>query len=216
MRTAAIIPAHNESTTIENVVSLVQRYVGTVIVVDDCSCDDTGSLARGAGAEVVRNEQQRGYDGTLQRGFEHAQSLGHEIVITLDADGQHPADAIPNFLAPLQSGETDIVIGIRSEGRRLAETAFSLYTRFRYHVPDILCGMKGYKMELFRKHGRFDASKSVGTELTLWALRQGYRHILIPVPISSRVDRPRFGNLLRSNLCIARAMLGQIHTDLLR
>lgn len=216
VRAGIVIPAWNEAATIAEVVRGVASY-GTPIVVNDCSTDDTARLAREAGAELVDHTVNRGYDGALQSGFERAAELGLDIVVTFDADGQHEADTLAAFMAPLRNDQVDLVLGLRPQPARVSERLFSLYTRWRYGVGDILCGLKGYRMALFHRHGRFDGTRSIGTELALFGLREGVRFTTAPVPIHPRVaGSARFGSLLRANGRILRAMLGAIRTDLTR
>lgn len=215
MKVAIVIPAHDEGKTIAAVVRSVLPH-GRPIVVDDCSTDATGSLAAAAGADVVRHPANRGYDAALQSGFERAAALGADVAITFDADGQHDAAVLHQFVAPLCGGEVDLVLGVREQFPRFAEAAFGRYTRVRYGVPDILCGLKGYRMELYRRHGRFDGSRSIGTELALASLATGARVKLATVPIHPRADQPRFGSRVRANLRVFRAMLVAMRTDLSR
>jgi glycosyltransferase involved in cell wall biosynthesis len=203
-----VIPAHNEAGTIARVVRAALEHAPpetVVIVVDDGSRDTTGELAREAGAEVVRNEPNRGYDGALERGFERAAELGCENIVTMDADGQHPAPLLPRFFAAL--GEHELVVGVRPEPARLAERVFGWYARWRFGVADILCGMKGYRMALYREKGSFDTTRSVGTELSLWAMQRGRSFTTLPVPIAAREDAPRFGGSLQANWLLLKALI---------
>jgi len=95
-RVIAVIPAFNEARTIAAVVAGVRARVADVIVVDDHSMDATGEEAKRAGAIVLRNAANLGYDGSLNAGFAEAARRGAGIILTFDADGEHdPADAPP-------------------------------------------------------------------------------------------------------------------------
>lgn len=212
MRTAIVIPALNEANTIASVIKPSSMY-GSPIVVDDGSNDGTGEVAILAGAEVVRHRDRAGYDAALQSGFERAWKLGYDIVVTMDADGQHEPSLLPIILSPLISGEVDLVIGTRRKAARFSEALFGFYTQKRYSVPDILCGLKGYKIDLFKDHGRFDASRSIGTELALAALARGVKFRLVDVPIRSREGRARLGSRLRTEFMILRALTWALITD---
>ena len=205
MKAAIVIPAHNEAATIGGVVEAVSAF-GTAIVVDDGSGDGTGDIARAAGAEVVRHEQNRGYDGALQSGFECADALGADVVVTFDADGQHDAAVLGRVLAPFARDEVMMVLGTRPRPARISERLFGLYGRLRYGVPDMLCGLKAYRRVLFLRHGRIDASRSIGTDLALAGLRGGVAFVTVPVPVQARLDAPRFGSTLTANWRILRAL----------
>lgn len=216
MNIAIVIPAYNEAATIARICRDVSSY-GTVIVIDDCSADDTAVLAEQAGANVVRHASNAGYDGALQSGFAHAASLAMDAVVTFDADGQHSTETLGKICDYLRSGGIDLVLGIRPQPARFSEHLFSLYTRWRFAVPDILCGLKGYRMALYHENGRFDGTRSIGTELALYALRNGANYKLIPVHIHPREEgKARFGSILRANRQILRAMFKAMLADLKR
>jgi len=200
-----LIPALNEARTITNVVSLCGNY-GRSIVIDDGSDDGTGEIAEQAGAEVVRHSINRGYDAALESGFQRAAALGCKYVITIDADGQHDPIILESFCRLLDLG-ADIVIGIRNVRPRIAESCFALLTKMLYGLKDPLCGLKGYRMSMYAKLGHFNSYDSIGTELALFAVRNGFRMEQVPLIVRDRVDAPRFGRRLHANYKILRAML---------
>lgn len=214
MRTVIVLPAHNEAASIARVVQQVLPY-GQPIVVDDGSTDATAALAGEAGATVVRLARNQGYERALEAGFARAETLAADAVVTFDADGQFEAGLLAGMLAPIAAGRADLVLGLRPRTARFSEWLFGRYTKLRYGVDDILCGVKAYRMELYRRHGRFDGGRSVGTELALAALRRGARFATVPVPVKPREEGPsRFGRGLRSNLRILTAMRLAICADL--
>lgn len=204
-RVAIVIPALNESATIAGVVEVALRY-GVPIVVDDGSTDDTGNLAHLAGGVVVSHERNRGYDAALSSGFEKASEIGSDLIITLDADGQHDPSLIQKFIDRINAG-ADVVLGVRSARQRLAEHVFAWYTRIRYGINDPLCGMKAYRMNIYRALGHFDSYKSIGTELMLFAAKNNYRLDEVPFEVRERLGTSRFGRILSGNYMIFQAML---------
>jgi glycosyltransferase involved in cell wall biosynthesis len=108
---AIVIPAFNEEKTISWVVEEAKRY-GRVIVVDDCSSDDTAMLAKKAGALVIRHSHNQGLGSSLRSGFRQALKMNADIIITIDADGQHSPRDIPRFITTLNDGY-DFVLGRR-------------------------------------------------------------------------------------------------------
>lgn len=207
-RVGIIIPALNESATIVGIVEAVGVY-GVPIVVDDGSTDDTAELAKQAGAIVVPHENNRGYDSALNTGFKKAVELGSQIMITVDADGQHDPLLVQKFIDAIDSG-ADVVVGIRSRRQRFAEHLFAWYTRVRFGIKDPLCGMKAYRTVVYDALGYFDSYESIGTELMIFAAMKGYRFGQISFDVRERKGQSRFGQMLLGNYKIIRAMMFSI------
>ena len=142
-RTLVIIPAHNEAGNIGHVladVSAARLRLATVsppvprradgvamdvLVVDDCSTDETASVAAQAGAHVLRLPNNLGYGGAVQAGFRYAVHYGYDFGVMMDADGQHDASCIGDLLRPVQSGQADVALGSRFLGRMEYKTTFA-------------------------------------------------------------------------------------------
>jgi glycosyltransferase involved in cell wall biosynthesis len=199
-----VIPALNEVLSIAAVIAAARRF-GTVIVVDDGSTDGTAAIAAAAGADIVRHEVNHGYDAALNSGFVRAAQLGCETVVTLDADGQHNPLLLEQFVVALDQGAS-VVVGVRDRFQRLAERIFSWVARARWKIVDPLCGMKGYRMEIYRELGHFDSYESIGTELAIFAVNHGYRVVQIPMRTRERVGSPRFGHRILGNWRILRSL----------
>lgn len=115
----AVVPAYNESATIAGVVGSLREHVPEfdVLVVDDGSTDNTGSLAREAGARVVRHPFNLGIGGAVQSGFVFALENGYDRMVQVDGDGQHMAAEIATLSAALDEDPSmDMVCGSRFLG----------------------------------------------------------------------------------------------------
>jgi glycosyltransferase involved in cell wall biosynthesis len=205
LKVVAVIPAFNESASIEQVVRGVMPYA-QVLVVDDGSSDQTAVLARNAGADVVIHSINKGYDKALEAGLFRAIELGFDYAITIDGDGQHIPATLELFKQKLSMG-ADLVIGVRDRHQRISEAIFSMISRLLWGVCDPLCGMKGYRLRLLAQIGHFDSYGSIGTEFTLRAARAGSRIEQVPVPTRERTGSSRFGTGFHANFKIARALL---------
>jgi len=117
MKISCVIPAYNEAKNIAKVVADVRPYVQEVIVVDDCSADETATLAAAAGASVLRHPVNRGQGAALQTGNDCALADGADIIVHFDSDDQFVASEIPDIVAPIAAGQADIVFGSRFLGR---------------------------------------------------------------------------------------------------
>jgi glycosyltransferase involved in cell wall biosynthesis len=113
MKLTAIIPAYNEEKTIGQVLVGVKRYIKNIIVVDDGSTDKTSEVAFENGGTVLNHIINRGVGGAWNTGIKAALLDNADIIITLDADGQHSPDEIPKLIDPIIKGEADFVIGSR-------------------------------------------------------------------------------------------------------
>ena len=109
----AVMPAYNEEKTVFWAVKETKKYVDKIIVIDDHSSDDTYNLAKKAGAIVIRHSKNLGLGSSLRTGFKRALEMNADIVITIDADGQHEPKDIVKFIKTINSGY-DFVLGRRN------------------------------------------------------------------------------------------------------
>lgn len=115
MKTIVVIPAYNESAYIGTLVREVHEILPQtdVVVVDDGSSDDTGQMARQAGAIVLTPPFNVGIGGAIQTGLKLAVTEKYDYVIRIDGDGQHPPREIPRLLSAVIDDEADVAIGSR-------------------------------------------------------------------------------------------------------
>ena len=116
MKIVAVIPAYNEASRVAGVIQGVLKHVEVVIVVNDGSTDSTLQQAQRAGALVVSHPLNCGPGAATMTGIHAARLLQADVVVTLDADGQHSPGDTPKLLAPIREGQADIVIGTRFRG----------------------------------------------------------------------------------------------------
>ena len=202
---AIVIPAYNEEDTIEAVVSSILNY-GTAIVIDDGSTDKTSQRAEKSGAIVISHSTNQGYDSALNTGLKKATELNFSAVITFDADGQHSADFLENFIHELKNG-TQLVLGIRANNQRFAEWLFKVYTKYRFNWNDPLCGMKGYSASLIKETNKICTYESIGTELALKSIKSNCSVKQVHIKTLKRIGNSRFGEGFLVNLRILKALL---------
>jgi glycosyltransferase involved in cell wall biosynthesis len=109
----AIIPAFNEEKTIASIIQKTKRHVDQIVVIDDHSSDDTGKIARSYGATVIQHSKNKGVGAAMKTGIMYAKKLKPDIVLTIDADGQHRPEDIPSLMGPIIGGRADFVLGSR-------------------------------------------------------------------------------------------------------
>jgi glycosyltransferase involved in cell wall biosynthesis len=113
MKVIVAIPCLNEERFISDIVLKSKKYSDEVIVVDDGSTDNTSSVAKNAGAEVLRHESRQGPGAAIRSGFQAAIAENVDILVTIDGDGQHNPEEIPVLIQTMISENADLVIGSR-------------------------------------------------------------------------------------------------------
>jgi glycosyltransferase involved in cell wall biosynthesis len=103
----AIIPVLNEASTIAEIVNRTKSFVDQIIVVDDGSTDRTADNAALEGV-IVLSQSTTGYVGALAAGLKAAEC---DVLITLDGDGEHPIERIPDLVQPIEENSCDVVFG---------------------------------------------------------------------------------------------------------
>jgi len=180
-KVSAVIPAYNEEETIAEVVEGALRYVDEVIVVDDGSLDKTAEKAHEAGARVVEMGENRGILQATVRGFREAEG---EIIVTLDADGQHNPDEIPRLLEPILRGEADLVLGRRPNLPHLSERIIAWLTGLKVQIHDASTGFRAMRRWI-AENMRLRGGCLCGI-LILEAHRLGARIAEVPISIRER------------------------------
>lgn len=115
----AVIPAYNESERIEAVINKARKFVDEIIVVDDHSKDNTFEVAEKAGATTVRLISNMGAGFATRVGCDLAVNNGADIIVTIDADGQHDPEEIPRLVKFLRENNLDIVFGSRPRDKNM-------------------------------------------------------------------------------------------------
>lgn len=158
MKITAIIPAFNEHTQLRTTVLAAQRFVDSVIVVDDGSAVPLREALRGVAAiTLLRHRLNLGKGAALKTGVVLAQQQGADIVVFLDADGQHNPAEIPQILAPLMADRADIVFGVRAFHEhmpfipRFGNILLTQLLTMLFHirVSDTQSGFRAFRMSVY-------------------------------------------------------------------
>ncbi len=195
-RVLVAIPVRNEEATLEEVLRGCAAAGCAVLVVDDASTDRSPEIARRF-ARVIRHPEPSGYGAALITAFRHALREGVDVLITLDADGQHPPEWIPRFLEALERTGADVVSGSRyhpeaprvdpppAERRRINRW-ITFYLRRFWGLPitDAFCGYKAYTSRALALLRDLD-EPGYGMPLEAWLRLAcgGARIAEIPVPL---------------------------------
>ena len=192
MQVGVVIPAFQAATTIGGVIAATQAAVpgALIVVVDDGSRDGTGDAGRGRGAVVLTHPRNRGKGVALKAGIARACNDGVDAIVTLDADGQHPASEIPRLLQPVAAGTAELVLGARARNgtmpvsRRLTNwLSASLATRIGGQpLSDVQTGFRAFTRGLAERVQSEGERYEFEANFLLDALRAGYRVASIEVP----------------------------------
>ncbi|MEO5919585.1 MAG: polyprenol monophosphomannose synthase [Pseudolysinimonas sp.] len=175
LRALVVIPTYNEAESITRTIATLLETVpaASVLVVDDASPDGTGALVDGLAAAdprvaVLHREGREGLGHAYLAGFRHALDdatggggAGYDAIVEMDADGSHPASALPAILAALEAH--DLVIGSRwtaggsvanwPRHREWLSRAANTYTRIVLHIPvrDSTAGYRAFRASTLRR-----------------------------------------------------------------
>ena len=113
MKITVGIPAYNEEKNIAKIISRIKDVTQSIIVCDDHSTDDTNKIAKSMGVDVITHSRNMGYGSAIKSIFAKAKEIDSDILVTMDADGQHRIEDLKKILEPVLSGTVDICIGSR-------------------------------------------------------------------------------------------------------
>lgn len=188
-----ILPARNESASLKTLLPNLRQQLphAELIVVDDGSSDDTGAVAMQSGAKVVRHVVSRGNGAAIKSG---ARAATGEVLVMMDADGQHRPEDVPVLLAKLEEG-FDLVVGTRSAsahaslGRRIANGLYNRLASWLTGQPilDLTSGFRAVRRAAFMPFLPLLPNKfSYPTTSTMCLIRAGYGVHFEPVNVLAR------------------------------
>lgn len=193
-----VLPAHNESGVVGKVVSRIKKEFpkAEILVIDDCSTDGTGDEAKEAGARVIHHHYNMGNGASIKTGARHAKG---EILIFMDADGQHDDRDINHLLEKIEEGY-ELVVGARSGGSQANKGRWlgnNLLNRFAsqltgHPIPDLTSGFRAARADIFREFlYLLPNGFSYPTTTTMAYLRSGYPVAFVPIQARPRVGKSK-------------------------
>ena len=202
------LPVYNEVRYVDDVLDEVSHYSPEILVVDDGSTDGTSDLlAARSDIFVVRHPQNRGYGAGLKSAFDFAGRNGYDYLVTIDCDGQHEPQRIPEFVAACEG--VDIVSGSRylrqfagdslppaARQRINRQITDELNRRLGLHLTDAFCGFKAYRVSALQPLRLTETGYAMPIELWVQAVAAGLAIIELPVPLIYLDESRSFGGEL--------------------
>ena len=130
-RVAVVVPAYDEALLVAETIRGIPDFVDLVVVVDDCSTDDTAEQARATGdqrLEVLRHEENRGVGAAIATGYARCRDLGVDVTCVMAADNQMDPDELASLVGPVARGEVEYA----KANRLVSGEAWTLIPRSRY------------------------------------------------------------------------------------
>jgi glycosyltransferase involved in cell wall biosynthesis len=199
------LPVYNEAAHVSGVLDEVLRFTPDVLVVDDGSTDGTSPLLaarveRQGDIRLVRHPRNQGYGAALATAFREALAGPWDGLVTIDCDGQHQPQLIPDFIAALAATSSgrpiDIVSGSRylrrfpgdsqppAARRRInAEITADVNARLGLRLTDAFCGFKAYSRRALAQLHISETGYAMPLELWVQAAAAGLQIVELPVPL---------------------------------
>jgi hypothetical protein len=195
-----VVPAYNEESSIGSVVQQILANSYDVLVVNDCSTDQTSMRARQAGACVLDLPINLGVGGALRSGFRYAVSRDYAAVVQVDADGQHPIHQIAELVSELERSGSDMVIGSRFSRIGIPMTVGKsrrVVMKFLAHnasratgssLSDVTSGFRIITGQLLEEYAKSFPNNYLGDtyEAVMAAGLGGYQVVEMPADITAR------------------------------
>lgn len=209
MDVLAIIPAYNEEETIKEIAETTLKYCD-VVVVDDCSSDNTSKIIKSLPIHVIRNKNNLGYELTLVQGLKYAIEKNYDYAITLDGDGQLSPSYIPAFIHAFKEGNI-LVVGNRNSKTRWSEYLISIMGSIIWNISDPLCGLKGYDLKFIKKIPLY-TEPSIGTEIAIKIAKSKQPVKNLSIEVLRRNGESRIGkNNLKTNFYFIKCFMRNLY-----
>ena len=191
MKVSIVIPAKNEEKTIGEIIKKSKKYGGEILVVDGYSKDKTAKIALKLGAKVI-HDNGKGKGDAIRCAIKEVKG---DIVVFIDADCSHDPNDIPKLLEPIKKGKADMVIGSRGKGgsdelhgdlskllRMIGSDIITLgiNCRFKVRLTDSQNGFRAVKTSVIRKLDLQENITTIEQEMTIKALKKGYKVVDVP------------------------------------
>ncbi|SOD97095.1 glycosyltransferase family 2 protein [Spirosoma fluviale] len=224
-RILVIVPCYNEQGAIANVVHELmavrdrEGYKLDILVVNDCSTDNSLSIIRSLPCSYLNLPVNLGIGGAMHSGYRYAYQNGYDIAVQMDGDGQHPANELPTVLQPIFQQEADVSIGSRFISREGFQSSFSRRLGIQYFrwlnqlligetVHDSTSGFRAFNRRTIEIVNRYYPDEYPEPESIVQFGLQGLRIREVPVRMRNRAEGVSSINTSRALYYMLKVSLG--------
>ena len=193
MKTTIGIPAYNEEKNIAKIIVQLKKVADQILVCDDGSTDSTSEIAESLGAIVIKHPKNLGYGSAIRSIFLKSREINAEILVTIDADGQHKIEDVKKVTKPIVDGQADISIGSRflEEGdnapkyRKLGINIITKVTNssLSEKITDAQSGFRAYNNKVLQSLTPSDSGMGISTEILIKSSNLGLKIAEVPTEI---------------------------------
>ena len=188
------IPAYNEEKNIASIIVKLKKIVDTIIVCNDGSNDSTSEIAKNLGVIVIDHSKNLGYGAGIHSIFRKAKEINSDVLVTIDADGQHRIEDIKKVVEPIEKGEADLIIGSRfldttqKQIPRYRKIGIKLITKvtnssLKNKITDSQSGFRAYSKNVVSKLNVSDIGMGISTEILIKSSAHGFRIAEVPITV---------------------------------
>ena len=188
------IPAYNEEKNIASIIVKLKKIVDTIIVCNDGSNDSTSEIAKNLGVIVIDHSKNLGYGAGIHSIFRKAREINSDVLVTIDADGQHRIEDIKKVVEPIEKGEADLIIGSRfldttqKQIPGYRKIGIKLITKvtnssLKNKITDSQSGFRAYSKNVVSKLNVSDIGMGISTEILIKSSALGFRIAEVPITV---------------------------------
>jgi glycosyltransferase involved in cell wall biosynthesis len=222
MNVVVTLTALNEANNIEKVINSIHKNNYQCVLVDDGSSDRTKQISKSLGAKVVRHCINLGQGYAVLTSFKAALMIDCDIIIEMDADGQHNPDEIPVFLKKFSKTNADIVVGSRILGSNhpdaplfrktfLPHFTWIINRLTGYKMTDALCGFRAFKKDsLLKVAPLLDTMlepQYIAAEMFIRFAKAGLTVEEVPIHLNNRSSGHSYKGFVRYGFGILKAII---------
>ena len=201
--TIVLIPSYNEKKSLSNILDKINSKF-KVIIIDDCSTDETDKFLKSKKIEFIRNKKNIGYELSIKKGFLYIKKKYKKIknIITFDADGEHKVKDLTKLYNYQKKKNYDIIICNRKKLNRFSEHVISKIFKRKYNIVDPLSGFKLYKAaKLFLFYKKI-STKFFLVDLLQEFIRNKFKIGNLQIICNKVYRKPKVGNWFFVNIKI--------------